>query len=223
MLQKIMNTFQVVLVTVLVPYSIVMFAVRLTLTPQYLNIAYRLPNMPSDSYGFSLNDRLLWSKIPLRFVTENINRSALRKLHLDNGARAFNSREIAHLEDVRFVVQKLTRYWYINVSLLIITGILYYFAGWWLAYKRGLRYGVWITIGIILFVVIISQLDFADFFADFHKVFFIGNTWLFPEDNTLIRLYPAAFWKNTMNAIGFLTLVYSFSALMLLEKLVSEK
>ena len=43
------------------------------------------------------------------------------------------------------------------------------------------------------------------FFVWFHELFFSGNTWLFSNTDTLIRLYPDAFWIGVAAWIAGLT------------------
>jgi integral membrane protein (TIGR01906 family) len=33
-------------------------------------------------------------------------------------------------------------------------------------------------------------------FTLFHRIFFQGDTWLFPTTDTLIRLFPVEFWQD---------------------------
>ena len=49
-------------ITLLVPLVLIMLGVRLLMTPLYLEVEYHMPGFPEDSYGFTLQDRLKWSK-----------------------------------------------------------------------------------------------------------------------------------------------------------------
>ena len=40
-------------------------------------------------------------------------------------------------------------------------------------------------------------LGFDGFFLRFHEVFFSGDTWRFSDTDTLLRIYPEAFWQDT--------------------------
>jgi integral membrane protein (TIGR01906 family) len=39
-------------------------------------------------------------------------------------------------------------------------------------------------------------ISWGQFFTAFHRVFFEGNTWIFPRSDTLIRLFPNRFWVD---------------------------
>jgi hypothetical protein len=43
-------------------------------------------------------------------------------------------------------------------------------------------------------VLITAVVNFNWFFTAFHRVFFEGDTWLFPYTDTLIQLFPLPFW-----------------------------
>ncbi|MBP1693700.1 MAG: hypothetical protein H6Q37_1583, partial [Chloroflexi bacterium] len=48
------------LVALLVPIALTMTVVRLMLSPLYINIEYRMPGFPTDYYGFTQADRLVY-------------------------------------------------------------------------------------------------------------------------------------------------------------------
>ena len=58
-------------VTILFPLAFIFLGLRLVLTHAFLEIEYRLPNFPADEYGFSLEDRLHWSKISWDYMLNN--------------------------------------------------------------------------------------------------------------------------------------------------------
>jgi integral membrane protein (TIGR01906 family) len=39
-------------------------------------------------------------------------------------------------------------------------------------------------------------LSWGEFFTTFHRLFFEGETWIFPYTDTLIRLFPIRFWMD---------------------------
>ena len=50
------------LVTILLPVALTFLGLRLLLTHAFPEIEYRMPGFPADDYGFTLQDRLHWSK-----------------------------------------------------------------------------------------------------------------------------------------------------------------
>jgi uncharacterized membrane protein len=52
-------------------------------------------------------------------------------------------------------------------------------------------------IGLIVAVGMTASPDlFWDFFTLFHALFFEGDSWLFLNSDTLIRLFPIRFWQD---------------------------
>ena len=39
-------------------------------------------------------------------------------------------------------------------------------------------------------------LGFDGFFLRFHEIFFSGDSWRFSDTDTLLRIYPEAFWQD---------------------------
>jgi uncharacterized membrane protein len=48
-------------------------------------------------------------------------------------------------------------------------------------------------------------LSFNVLFVAFHNVFFQAGTWMFLFSDTLIRLFPERFWRDTFIAVGVLS------------------
>ena len=100
------------LVTILVPLALLMLGVRLLMTPLFLEAEYRMPGFPEDSYGFTLQDRLEWSKPSVEYLLNGESVDFLAKLQFDNGKPIYNERELSHMLDVKKVVQMLLKIWY---------------------------------------------------------------------------------------------------------------
>ncbi len=47
--------------SILTPIVLLGLALRLMLSPLFLQVEYRMPGFPADTYGFSLEDRLRWA------------------------------------------------------------------------------------------------------------------------------------------------------------------
>jgi uncharacterized membrane protein len=52
---------------------------------------------------------------------------------------------------------------------------------------------------------------FWQFFTDFHGLFFKGQSWLFPDSDTLIRLYPLKFWEDAVLYNGVIAALGAFA------------
>ncbi len=184
------------LVTLLVPVVLVLTAVRLLLTPTYLQLAYRLPGFPRDPYGMTLEDRLYWAEKARQYLMRPVDIDFLAELRFPDGRAVFNARELAHMEDVKNVVTGALRTWYTALGLLALLGLWAWRRGHSRAFRRALRRGVWLTFALMGLMALFVLLAFTVFFVAFHQVFFEPGTWVFDYSDTLIRLFPERFWRD---------------------------
>jgi integral membrane protein (TIGR01906 family) len=137
----------------------------------------------------------------------------LGDLHFDDGTALFNGRELSHMQDVKRVTQAVLRSWYAGLAILALLAILAWRTRWLPAYGRALVRGAWLTIGIAILLgpivgvgISMSPDLFWVFFAWFHSLFFQGDSWLFADSDTLIRLFPIRFWQDTFLAAALFIL-----------------
>jgi len=191
------------LVSLLVPVALIGTALRILLSPIFINIEYRMPYFPVDEYGFSQQDRLRWAPFALKYLVNNSDVSYLGDLKFDDGVPLYNERELSHMADVKNVVRGALNAWIISLAILILIAIFAYRGKWMPDYINGLRRGgIWmiglaVTLGLIVGVGIIADPNvFEQFFIFFHSIFFKGDSWLFEYSDTLIRLFPIRFWED---------------------------
>lgn len=194
------------LVTILVPPALVLSAVRLLLTPVYINIEYRTPNFPPDPYGFTREDRLRWSWIALDYLLNDEDITFLGDLRFEDGTPVFNERELRHMEDVKEVVQSSLVVWYVSLGGLLLFDVWAWRGKWWEQFRLGMVRGGNLTLILIGLTIAAVLVGFSLFFVFFHQVFFESGTWMFRFSDTLIRLFPERFWRDTFLAAGVLTL-----------------
>jgi integral membrane protein (TIGR01906 family) len=194
------------IVASLVPFFLILTGLRLMLTPVFPEIEYRMPAFPADEYGFTMQDRLHWSKIAVQYLVNNADITYLSALRFSDGTPVYNERELRHMIDVKRVVKGALNLWYAASGLLILLGLWAWRGKWWPAYRRGLRRGGWITLGIMGAILLFALVSFWNFFVFFHKIFFQGDTWLFLFSDTLIRLFPLRFWQDVFLLEGVLVL-----------------
>lgn len=198
-------------VTLAVPVSLVLLTIRLLINPLFLDIEYRTPGFPQDRYGFTLEDRLYWSKITIDYLINDDGIEYLADLRFPEGesvpqpscgfvddcSRVYNDRELRHMVDVKYIVGIAMGVMWVALGVIAITGLLAWRGGWLPIYRQALARGGWLTVmltvGIILFVLI----AFGIIFVWFHEIFFEAGTWSFYYSDTLIRLYPERFWRDT--------------------------
>jgi integral membrane protein (TIGR01906 family) len=189
-------------VTILLPVALTFIGVRILLTHAFPEIEYRLPGFPADEYGFTLQDRLQWSKISIDYLINGQDISFLGDLTFPDGSPLFNSRELSHMLDVKNVVQPALWVGYGIWFIMIALGFWAYFAGWWSQFIRGIWRGGWLTVGLVAGFGALAAISFWQFFTVFHELFFTGNTWQFLYSDTLIRLFPMRFWQDAFLFAG---------------------
>ena len=199
-LQKVLARF----VTLLLPVALTFLGVRLLLTHTFPEVEYRTPGFPADEYGFTLQDRLQWSRISIDYLLNDADISFLSDLTFPDGAPLFNGRELSHMQDVKNVVQPVLWVGYGVWFLVLGLGLWARFGGWWPEYVRGIWCGGWLTVGLVAVIGILAGISFWQFFTVFHELFFTGDSWLFLYSDTLIRLFPMRFWQDAFLFAGAL-------------------
>jgi integral membrane protein (TIGR01906 family) len=171
-----------------------------------VQLEYRTPNFPPDPYGFTLEDRLYWSQIALTYLLNDSEISFLGDLRFPDGTPLYNERELGHMEDVKNVVEVALIVWYISLGALLILDLWAWRGNWWQSFRIGLSRGGWLTVILIGVAMVAVLVGFVWFFILFHQVFFESGTWVFRFSDTLIRLFPERFWRDTFLALGALSL-----------------
>ena len=192
------------LITLILPFILIMSAARLLFGPLYLQYEYNKPGFPPDNFGFSKEDRLYWGEISIDYL---FGQAELEGQILPDGSPLYNKRELSHMVDVQVLVQQALRVWY---SLLVLLAILAVWAwrGNWLAdFWKGISRGGWLTTGLLLTILVLVATSFDALFTQFHHLFFTGDTWLFLYSDTLIRLFPMKFWQDAFALMGVISLI----------------
>ncbi|TLN03324.1 hypothetical protein FDZ74_14760, partial [bacterium] len=57
-----------ILVTIAIPFFLVMTMIRLLFQPVFLRLEYQMPGFPPDPYGFTLEDRIQWGTVSLQYL-----------------------------------------------------------------------------------------------------------------------------------------------------------
>ncbi|MBE0698000.1 MAG: TIGR01906 family membrane protein [Anaerolineaceae bacterium] len=216
-MNPILQRILTLLIAVMIPFFLLMTAIRLLFSPVFMQLEYRTPGFPADTYGFTLEDRLHWSRISLEYLLNNSEIEYLANQQLADGSPLYNERELSHMVDVKVLVQKMLIAWWILFVILLGLGLWAWRAGWQPTYLRGLGSGGRLTIGLIILILAAVAISFRALFTGFHQIFFSGDTWLFLYSDTLIRLFPIRFWQDGFIAMGIFTLLGA-GALILLEK-----
>ncbi len=201
------RSFFSLLVALLSPLGLLFLSTRLLLTPLYLEIEYRLPNFPADEYGFTRAERLYYARLALQYLLDNAPVSFLGDLKFPDGSPLYTERELVHMEDVQRLVQATLWVGYSTLILLFGLGLLaVWHREWWPAYRRGLLWGGWLTVALVILIGLGAAVSFWEFFTLFHLLFFDQDSWLFLYSDTLIRLFPMRFWQDAFLFAGLGTL-----------------
>ncbi len=195
------------IVTLLIPLALLFLGLRLLLTPAFLQLEYRMPGFPDDSYGFTLEDRLHWSRYAVDYLVNDAGVEYLADLAFEDGSPLFNERELSHMLDVKNVVRPVIGIGYGSWAVLLGLGLWARFGGWWQVYRRGLKRGGWVAVILVVALALFGIIGFMQFFTVFHSLFFEGDSWLFLYSDTLIRLFPIRFWQDCFLYAGGITLV----------------
>ncbi len=191
------------LTSLLVPLALIGTALRILLSPIFINIEYRMPYFPIDEYGMTQQERLEWAPFALQYLVNKADISYLGDLQFEDGSPLYNERELAHMADVKNVVRGALRAWLISLSGLALLAILAVRGKWIPSYINGLRRGGMWMIGLAIALGLVAVMGIAinpdvfwQFFTLFHRIFFTGDSWLFYFSDTLIRLFPIRFWQD---------------------------
>jgi integral membrane protein (TIGR01906 family) len=195
-----------ILTTVMVPFVLLMLSIRILFTPLFMQLEYRMPGFPADTYGFTLDDRLHWSRVSLEYLLNDAGIEYLADQRLPDGTPLYNERELSHMLDVKILVQQMIKVLWMLVGLLLVFGAWAWSGGWWRDFLRGLANGGRLTIGLIALILAAVAISFRELFTAFHRIFFVGDTWLFYFSDSLIRLFPMRFWQDGFILMGLVTI-----------------
>ena len=141
------------------------------------------------------------------FLNVTVNRFGTPVINL------YNSREILHMKDVKFLVKGTYRLQELSgliIALFTIYGLV--------TDKRSFfsRVGVYclsaglITLAVVSLAGIISLVGFEQAFIVFHKISFTNDLWqLNPHTDMLLIMFPQGFFFDTTMLIAALTVVES--------------
>ena len=212
-----------IMVTVLIPFFLMMTSICILLNPFFLDYEYNLPNFPADEFGFTTQDRLDWGKVSLDYLTNREGIDFLADLRFEDGTTFYNERELSHMLDVKNLIQKALIAWYCAIGVIFGLYIWSRLKKWSDVFWRGVSRGGLLTVGIIAAVLIGVVLNFDALFTQFHHLFFTGDTWLFYTNDSLIRLFPEKLWSDAFIFMGVFALTGAVILLMPGMKFLKKK
>ena len=183
------------LLVLALPLFLLAANLRLVTGPWFVRWEYRRPGFPPDPFGLSIAERIRLAGVCQDYLASNADISLLADLQLPSGERAFNQRELSHMEDVQAV--------YFGLSSAGVIAALMWVGGAAILAASGRAWDVIpvvllnasrFALGLLAAVASFMLISWGQFFTAFHRLFFQGNTWIFPRSDTLIRLFPNRFW-----------------------------
>ena len=216
MSKLIVRTIQV-FVALALPLLLLLGNVQLLMHRRFVDFEYGRPGFPVDTvipvdgYPLSKAERTALAEAALRSIVGPEGMRVLQEARFqETGALAFNAREIRHMEDVRWLFGRARVVFWLALVVLLGGGAALV---WW-GNREGqgrrlvtqpLVVAVLGTLSLAGALGLYIVINFGSFFTRFHRIFFQGDTWLFRQDDTLIRLFPTDFWFDAAAIIAGLT------------------
>ncbi|OFL67236.1 MULTISPECIES: TIGR01906 family membrane protein [unclassified Brevibacterium] len=192
-----------------VPFITLAVAVRTVASGLFLKFEYfHRPGFPADEFGFSDSDRLHFGSYTVDYLYNADSKRYLADVVAGNGVPVFNEAEVAHMADVKGLVQILTLVAIIGLIGAVLAG-LYLSRPHGPGLRIGVRFGAVLTLVSILVLGVLALVSWDGFFRGFHSLFFSAGTWEFYIDDSLIRLFPQTFWMDAGIASGAIILLAS--------------
>ena len=206
----IIKSFHVFL-SITLPFVILMFSVVILFKPWFLVFEYRKANFPPDPYGFSIEERLDYGIQSVQYIVNNRSDDFLANITFKNSnTPIYKSQEISHMSDVKNVYRTARLIW----EALLILYLILFLVSWkhpaqLLSFLKHFIIGNLFSILFLVAVLLLVVLAFDPLFEAFHSLFFKEGSWLFYQDDTLIRLFPEKLWVDAFLIAGGLSFIFS--------------
>ncbi len=195
-----------VLITISMPILISVLAILVLVSPLYINLEYRRPGFPEDSYGFTTAERLAFGNQTRRYLISSDTLDDLRELRFENGEPIYKESELTHLEDVKVLLRGVLWVFYGAAAIFAFGNTAFRRRGVEEDFVSAVALGGKLTAILLIVILILTVISFQALFTNFHRLFFEGDSWLFYYSDTLIRLFPVQFWQDVFIAFGLMTL-----------------
>ena len=188
------------LVVIALPVFLVLSNANLIMTSWFVQIQYAKPDFP-PSERFDAATRTKFAIETVRYTRGELTHADLQNLNV------YNERELSHMRDVQDVATRALALDY-ALGIFIVVGLLVLWrAASALAAWSALFVGAVLTLAIFGAIGLFALVAFDAFFVLFHRLFFVGDSWLFLTTDSLIQFYPEPFWVDASLGIAVLTLL----------------
>jgi integral membrane protein (TIGR01906 family) len=185
------------LLVLAVPVVLLVADLRIVTGHWFVRWEYGKAGFPPDPFGLTIAERTHLAEVSVDYLATNADISLLGDLQFPEGQAAFNERELRHMADVQAVYGGMMTAGIVAALVLLASTALLLASSHarWRAPIALLR-GSLLTLGLLATVGATMLLSWGEFFTTFHRLFFEGETWIFPYTDTLIRLFPIRFWMD---------------------------
>ena len=215
----------VILALILSPVVFVGVPLRTAFSEWFIDWEYSKPDFPEDPYGMDREYRKYLAKLGLRAVLSDEGMAEFRKAKLPDGRRAFNPREIKHMEDVKELLSVVFPIIYLSVPLFLGSLL---FTRSLATIGKVLIFGSLITLILMAAVLTFSVINYDLAFEMFHNYLFDPYSWRFQPTDTLLRIYPMKFWYDgtilvILSSIAFSLISITLGSVLLYFSWTSRK
>jgi integral membrane protein (TIGR01906 family) len=195
------GTAGVAAIALLVPVLLVGNGIYLLLHEWFIHFEYGRAGFPEDAYGMPTSERTQLAETSLRSIQpwERRGTEVLLEPRLEDGRPAFGDDELGHMQDVRRLLLVLLA---LHAATLVALVVLAARAHTRPLAVRALQAGAFFTLGLFALVGALLLIDEDWFLTGFHTIFFEGESWRFGDTETLRRLFPDRFWRDTALILG---------------------
>ncbi|MCY4069952.1 MAG: TIGR01906 family membrane protein [Chloroflexi bacterium] len=208
------------------PAFLLLGALRLVLSHEFLRYEYTRPGFPADPYGLTREDRLALGFYAIDYLLNGETIEFLSSLTLtadqclgghknEDTCPMFSKAALGHMEDVKYITN-LTFAFGLGLAIAACATVIFVrrSATYRRAILRGLHLGSVLTLAVLASLAVVAAATWNRAFDAFHELFFAAGTWRFPFSDTLIRLYPERLFVDA--AIAIIVLVATPCLLVLL-------
>ncbi len=189
-----------------VPLALLLTNLYLVASPVYIRYEYSKAGFPASSL-YGKDERLALAEATLQYMRSDAGGEYLTRLQ-SQGRPIYNAREVSHLIDAKRVMRAT----FALQALCTVLSFLAFFAKGRTSSRRAesltaISRGCLAFLAFLTGIGLLAYANFNLFFTMFHRLFFTGDSWLFPRTDSLIELFPVTFWMDATFILAGLTLI----------------
>ncbi len=189
-----------ILLVLAVPPFLVLSNVNLFMTPQFVYYEYSKPDFP-PAQRFEPTTRTKFAVETVRYTRGDLTDADLKNLGI------YNERELSHMTDVQVLATRAFALDYVLGGLIVLITTVLWRVGLGAHAARSLFNGAIITLAIFGALGVFALVAFNTFFVAFHRIFFVGDSWMFAFTDSLIQFYPQPLWVDASLGIVLFTVL----------------